>query len=203
MTEYSPDVLYPNAILLPVLAFPAWILCIPPFVWHASQRNVAAASLILWIMLINFCNSINPLLWSHDNITEWWDGNVLCDIEVRLFIGSGVGLASCVAMIMRKLATVMDTRNITIAPSRAQVLREKMLDYLWCWAFPALMMLVYYIVQWCRYFLFGISGCVVVYDSSWPSVVLGPMPGTIAICFAAYYAGKSLLSLSILSTNII
>lgn len=182
--------LHPAAIVFPLLAFPAWILDIAPLIWHFSQHNIAAGSLILWLVLVNFFNSISPLIWPRDNTQDWWDGNVFCDIVVRIHVGCIVGLTASVAMIMRKLAKVMDTRNITVSSSKNEKVKERALEVLWCWGYPCVMMVIYYIVQPVRYFIFGISGCVVAYDSSWPSVVLCWMWGPITMCFCAYYAGK-------------
>lgn len=184
---------YPNSVILPTLAFPSWILCIPPMIWHFSQRNVAAWSLMLWVIMINFCNSINPLIWPRDNLDEWYDGNVLCDIQSRIFVGSNVSQAACVAMILRKLAKVMDTRNITVAPNRSKRIREKALEALWCWGYPVFLMLIYYIVQPARYYIYGIAGCVTIFNSSWVSIVILLMWSPITICVAAYFGGKCCL----------
>lgn len=188
-TELYP--LYPNVVILPVLALLAVLLDIPPMIWHFSQRNIAAGSLILWIILLNLMSIINPLIWPRDNVLEWWDGNVFCDIQARIQVGAVVALASSTAMVMRKLANVMDTRNITVAPSHNSRVREKALEILWCWGYPCLLMLIYYVVQPVRYFIFGISGCVFAYDSSWPSLVLSYMWNPITMLVAAYYAGTS------------
>lgn len=182
--------LYPQAILLPVLCFPAWLLCIPPMIWHFSQQNIAAGSLILWIVMNNFFNSINPLIWPRDNIMDWWDGNVWCDINVRIQIGGIVGLAASTAMIVRKLAKVMDTRNITVSSSRNSKIKERILEVVWCWVYPLVMIIVYYVVQPVRYLLYGIVGCISGFHTSWPSMVLSFMWGPITILVAAYYASK-------------
>ncbi|KAF2474199.1 STE3-domain-containing protein [Lindgomyces ingoldianus] len=181
--------LYPNAVILPVLALLAVLLDIPPLVWHMSQHNIAAWSLILWIILANFFNFTNPLIWPTDDIDHWWDGNGLCDVEVRVFLSFGIGLPAAVMMVMRKLAKVMDTRNITVAPTQSQRVREKALDGLWCWGYPLLMALIYYIVQPIRYWIFGISGCVVALDESWLSIVLIHMWTPITVLIGSYYAG--------------
>ena len=188
-TQLAP--LYPQAILLPIFAFPAWILCVPPLVWHFGQGNIAAGSAISWISLNNFYNSINPLIWPRDNLVDWWDGNVWCDIGVRIQVGTVVGLASSIAMIVRKLAKVMDTRNITMSSSRNSKLKEKAWEVLWCWGYPLLMIVLFYIVQPVRYLIFGIVGCVSGFDSSWPSIVLSFMWGPVTMCVAALYASKS------------
>jgi pheromone a factor receptor len=177
------------AVILPALALPAVLLDIPPMIWHFSQRNIAAGSLMAWIILLNLMCFINPLIWPRDNLDDWWDGNVFCDVQARIQVGAVVALASCTAMIMRRLARVMDTRNITVAPSRSTRVREKSLEILWCWGYPIFMMVVYYIVQPVRYFIFGISGCYFAYDSSWPSLVVSYMWNPITMCVAAYYAG--------------
>ena len=182
--------LYSTAVIVPVLAFPAWILCLHPLYWHYSQRNIAAGSLILWMSMLNFFNSINPLIWPRDNLLEWWNGNVLCDIEVHVKVCAVVALTSCAAVIARKLARVMDTTNITVAPSRSSRIKEKGFEIWWCWGFPLVLMGFYYIVQPSRYFIFAISGCVAAYDTSWPSIVVSWMWGPITSLVGAVYAGK-------------
>lgn len=189
MTE-DPYPLYPTAVALPILAFPAWILCIPPMVWHFLQRNIAAGSLILWMSFLNFFTFINALIWPRDNVNDWWEGGVLCDIQARIQVGAVVALTSCTALIARRLAKVMDTRNITVSKSRNSNIKEKALEIVCCWVYPFVMMAVYYVVQPARYFIFGISGCVAAFDTSWPSIVLVWMWGPITTFVAAYYAGK-------------
>lgn len=181
--------LWPQAVALPILAFPSWILCIAPMIWQLSQRNLAAGSLILWLILLNFFNSINPLIWPRDNIIDWWNGDGLCDIEVRVQVGAVVALAACTAVLARRLANVMDTRNIRIVPSKRSVLIERVIEIAFCWVYPAILMVTYYIVQPFRYFLFGISGCVAAYDSSWPSLAVVWVWGCVTTLVAAFYSG--------------
>jgi pheromone a factor receptor len=184
--------LYPQAIILPLLAFPSWIFCIVPLFWQMRQGNIAAGSLILWVMMTNFFNSINPLIWPRDNIDEWWDGNIWCDINVRIQVGAMVGTTASTAMIVRRLARVMDTSNITVSPSRNSKLKEKGLEILWCWLYPLTLIIVYYIVQPVRYLIYGIVGCLSGYDTSWASIVLSFMWAPLTILVAAVYAGKLL-----------
>ncbi|ORY09891.1 pheromone A receptor-domain-containing protein [Clohesyomyces aquaticus] len=180
---------YPTAVILPVLALPAVLLDIPPLIWHISQRNIATWSIILWIVLANFFNFINPLIWPTDNVLGWWDGDVFCDIQVRIFVGFGIGLPTSTMMVMRRLAKVMDTHNITVAPTRSQRRREMVLEYLWCWGFPLVIIIAYYIVQPIRYWIFAISGCVAAYDRSWPSLAVSWAWAPIVVFVATYYAG--------------
>lgn len=182
-----------QAILFPAVAFPSWILCIPSMVWHFRQANVAAGSIILWLMLHNFFNSVNALIWPRDNVQEWWDGRVWCDIHVRIQVGSYIGAAASSAVIMRKLARVMDTRNITVSTSRSSKTRERIWEILWCWAAPMALVIVYYVVQSARYFIYGIVGCVPAYDPSWLSLVLNVLWFPVTTMFAAYWSSESSL----------
>ncbi|USP75690.1 hypothetical protein yc1106_02964 [Curvularia clavata] len=177
-----------QAMLFPALAFPAWILCIPSMSWHFRRVNFAAGSIILWLMLHNFFNSINALIWPRDNIPEWWDGHVWCDIHVRIQVGSYIGIAASAAMITRKLAKVMDTRNITVSSSRDSKTREKIWEIVWCWGAPMVLIIAYYVVQSARYFVFGIVGCLPAYDNSWPSLVVNIMWFPITTMFATYWS---------------
>ncbi|KAF2847309.1 STE3-domain-containing protein [Plenodomus tracheiphilus IPT5] len=180
--------LHPQAILLPIFAFPAWLLCIPSLIWHFSQGNIAAGSVVTWIVLNNFTNAVNPLIWPRDNILEWYDGNIWCDIVVRIQVGTIVGIAASTVMVIRKLARIMDTSNIVVSSSRNRRVKEKVWEVVWCWGYPLLMILLFYVVQPIRYFIFGIIGCVSGYDTSWPSIVLSFMWGPITMLVATYYA---------------
>lgn len=187
--------LYTQSITLPILAFPSWILCVAPMFWQLSQRNIAAGSLMLWMIFLNFFNSINPIIWPRDNMEDWYNGEGLCDIQVRIQVGAVVALAACAAVLARRLCNVMDTRNITIAPSRKSVIVERIIEIGCCWVYPAILMITYYVVQPFRYFLFGISGCVAAYDSSWPSLAVVWIWGCLTTLVAGFYAGMLLSSL--------
>ncbi|KAF2262111.1 STE3-domain-containing protein [Lojkania enalia] len=189
MTSEELYPIYPTAIIFPALALPAVILDIPPLIWHIWQRNIAAWSLILWLILMNLFNFINALIWPRDNLLKWWNGDGLCDVEVRIFVGSIVALPAAAAMVMRKLARVMDTRNMTVTTNSRTRLKENVLEILWCWGYPIFMMIVYYIIQPIRYYIFSIAGCVVAYHSSWPTAVLSTIWGPITMMVASVYAG--------------
>ncbi len=181
--------IHPSAVLFSLLAFPSWILCVAPIICHFSKPNIAAGSLVLWITLNNFFDSINPMIWSRDNIEEWWDGKIWCDIQVRIQVASTVSIAACTVMIVRKLAKVMDTRNITMSTGNTEI-KENILEIMWCWAYPMVMIIVYYVVQPGRYMLIGIVGCISEFDESWPSMVLSFMWAPITMLVAACYASK-------------
>jgi|SRR5690242_4065599 len=187
----STGEIYSNAILFSTLAWVSWLLCIAPLIWHISQRNVAASSLVLWIILTNLPLSINAIIWGHDNIDEWWDGVGWCDIIARIQVGAEVSLAAAVAMILRRLAQVMDTRNITVAPSRSSTLRRQLVELAWCWGYPIVLILFYIPIQSVRYHVWGIEGCNSAYDPVWQSLVLNVMWVPLTMAVVVYYAGES------------
>ena len=180
----------PSAIAIPILCSITFVLCLPPFVWHVKNRNLAASSLVLWILLDNLFAFINALIWPTDDIASWWNGTVLCDIEVKLMMAGTAGLTGSMACIMRNLGKVMDTSRTVLEPSMARKRRETALNILLCFGCPVYLMVIHYVVQPNRYYLFAIAGCTVSYDNSWPSTVLVFMWPPILCVLAAYYCGK-------------
>jgi pheromone a factor receptor len=57
------------------------------------------------------------------------------------------------------------------------------------------MILLYYIVQPARYMIYGIVGCISIFDATWPSIVLSYMWAPITTIVAGIYACKSHLLL--------
>jgi hypothetical protein len=185
---------YPMSVVLPVFSALVIILDTPPLVWHFQNRNVAAFSLVLWLIILNFFNFLNPLIWPNDNVENFWDGRGLCDIEVRLNIGSYVGMPGAILCIVQSLASVMDTKNTVIAPSKAMRRRKNVADAMLCFGLPVFYMLAYYFVQPFRYYINGITGCGPAVDASWVAFGLLLIWPVIFAVIDAYYAGKSFLT---------
>lgn len=182
---------YPISVVLPVFSALVIVLDTPPLIWHYQNRNVAACSLVLWLIALNLFNFVNPLLWPNDNVERFWDGQGLCDIEVHLNIGSYIGMPGAILCIVRSLAGVMDTQNTVIAPSRAMRRRKFVGDVMLCFGLPLLYMLAYYVVQPFRYYINGITGCAPAIDSSWVAIVLTLIWPVVFAIMDAYYAGTS------------
>jgi len=186
--EYTNFDRSPLAVAIPALSIIAIILCLPPFIWHVKNGNMAASSLVLWISLDNFFAFVNALIWPTDDTASWWNGSVLCDIEIKLMLAATAGLTGSMACIMRNLAQVMDTTRI--GSSLAQKKRELAVNVFLCFGCPAYLMAIHYVVQPSRYYIFAISGCTASYDNSWPSIVLVFMWPPILCFLAVYYCSK-------------
>ena len=181
----------PAAIAVPLLAFATLILDMPPLVWHIRNRNLAAASLVSWILLTNLMNFVNALLWPTDDVANWWPGYVFCDMEVKLMTAVYIGVVASMVCIMRNLAKVLDTKNTVLYPSRAQRKRQTAIDLLSCFGLPGYMMVAHYIVQPNRYYIFTIAGCTPSFDRSWPKLVLIFIWPPIFCLVVVYYSGTS------------
>ncbi|KAI9882564.1 MAG: hypothetical protein M1823_005686 [Watsoniomyces obsoletus] len=177
----------PGAVILPLLAFLGIVLIIPPAVWHARNRNIAACSLIFWITLSNLFCFINALIWPTDDISRWWNGVGLCDIQVKLTWAFSVGAACSLACIMRNLARVLDVDRSGARSGSASRKRQTIIDLLWCFACPIWVMAVDYIVQSNRYYIFTIAGCTPAIDESWLGIVLILMWAPIFCVVASFY----------------
>jgi pheromone a factor receptor len=82
---------YASAILLATLSLLFAILIFPPMLWHFSNRNIGATSLILWLLVLNLQDFLNAIIWSHDDTTRWFQGYMLCDVEVKIITAAAVG----------------------------------------------------------------------------------------------------------------
>ena len=165
------------------------LLIIPPMFWHFRNRNIGATVLVAWTITALLFNFINADIWPDDNISEWYNGNGLCDIEVKIQAASHVALPASFACVLRALAAVMDTDNATVMQTKAQRRRTYMLDLSWCIGFPIVQMIFHFIIQPNRYYIFGVSGCTPSISASWLTLVLFILPPTIWVVIDSYFAG--------------
>jgi len=93
---------YPATVALGLLSFFTIILDLPPLLWHARNRNIAAALLISWIVVINLLSLLNVFIWPNDNTSppSFHDGQGLCDIEVKLLVGRTTALPAATFCIL-------------------------------------------------------------------------------------------------------
>lgn len=181
---------YPLAVGLPILSFISIALCTPPLILHAKNRNLPATTLICWSIVFNVFNIINALIWPNDNVNAWWDGNGLCDIEVKIMVAGYVAVPGCLVGMFRGLAMVMDTSRATWVPSKVQRWRNRAMDLLFCVIVPVISMVTHIVWQKSRYLLYSISGCVNNFDESWVSLVLAYIWPPVICLIAGYYCCK-------------
>jgi pheromone a factor receptor len=181
---------YTTAILLATFSLLSVLLITPPMFWHFTNRNIGATSLILWLLLLNLQTFLNALLWSHDDLSQWFGGNVLCDIEVKLMMAASVGVPSSVASVLRALARVMDTDKASLGLSKREKRRGYAIDLVWCVGCPVVQIFFHYVVQTERYYVVGIAGCTPAADDSWVTDLLILTPPVVWTVVGGYYSGE-------------
>ena len=189
MMDESTFPITPNAVALPILAMITLIIDTPPLIWHIRNRNLAASALVSWVIIDNFMNFINPLIWPRDNLQQWWHGHILCDIEIKLQMAVNFGVVGSMVCIMRNLAKALDPEQAVLSRGNAQHRRQTIIDCLLCFGGAIYVMLIHYIVQPNRYYIYAISGCTSSFDNSWPKLVLVFIWPPIICLVDGYYSG--------------
>lgn len=177
----------PQGVALSVLAMLSLLVCIPPLIWHSRNGNFPAACLAAWLIVLNFFNFANPLIWPTDEMETWWNGYVYCDINTKIYTGAGVGVAGPLVCIFRSLAKVLDTDRSSLVPSKAQKRRNLAFEVVFCVVIPIIIMIVHYVVQNRRYFILGIVGCFPAYYPTWVSAVASYIWPPIILLIATIY----------------
>jgi pheromone a factor receptor len=186
----APYPLHAAAVLVPLFSAIMLVLDLPPLIWHLRHGNVGASALILWLAVSLAMNAVNGAVWPRDNALEWFNGHGLCDVEVRLRAGAPVGVSAALAVILRRLAAVLDTNRAVVTQGRGVRRRQNAVDCLLCFGAPLLLMLVYYVVQSQRFDIFAITGCSYQLDGSWPTIALVLIWPPVLSVFSCYYASE-------------
>lgn len=181
---------YAIAYFLATISLIILLLIIPPMCWHLRNKTLAATILIAWLIILLLFNAINALIWPSDDFTIWYNGTGLCDLEIKVQVAAQVALPACFARILRALAGVMDSRRVSVVPSKRQKRRGFVGDVIWCVVFPLLQMLGQWVVQPNRYLVYGITGCVAPGPANWMYVLLIVVPPAVWVAIGTYYAGK-------------
>lgn len=185
----EPTQVYLIAVLLAISSLVIMLLIVPPMLWHFRNRNIGATVLVAWIIMLLFFTFVNAVLWPHDNISKWYNGVGLCDVEVKIQLASQVACPASMACILRTLAAVLDIDNATLTQTRAQRRRRYIIDLSWSIGFPILQMFFHYVVQTRRYYLYGITGCTPAVSKSLVTIFLLAIPPMIWTLIDSYYSG--------------
>jgi pheromone a factor receptor len=174
-------------ILVAALAFPSFMLSIPPLIAHIRGTNFAATVLILTTMILNLQNFVNALIWPTNDVEDSWDGRIFCDIEVKLSIGLPMGTIGAITSILRQTTIILDTNSITLSPSPKQRIRKAIFEGTVCVILPAIMMATHYVVQTQRYWILPVVGCRAAFDTTWLTTILIFLPPTLVCIPGSIY----------------
>ena len=181
-----------HSVLLPIFAIISIILLIVPFRFHWRARNTGAWALILVLLIDNIITFTNVLIWPSADFANWFNGHILCDIEVRLLAPLNIAYNASLMCIVRSLARVLDVERPDLNPTKGQRRRRLIVDLLICFGIPVVTIGTMYIAQSYRYLIAAVTGCRDVYDASWPTIVLILMWPIIFSLGTLYYTSKPL-----------
>lgn len=155
------------------LSFIAFVLLIPPFIWHCRCKNVPAICLMFWLLFLNLTGFINACIWSRADFDEAWDGKGYCDIMVKLEAGSSSGMIGAISALALNLFMVLWAKYPRFMNNGSRL--QLYISLGMCVATPVFIMATNYIIQTSRYVIIRYRGCTVTYAPSIITVVLYSM----------------------------
>lgn len=182
------DVAGPQVYALAILSAFSIILIMPTFIWHIRKGQLPASCLIFWALWLNLVNLVSALIWPNDNIGSWFWGYGYCDIAVKMDIASGLGIVGAVVCILRSLAAALDTNRIRVMSSRPALMRQRVIEIVFCFGLPILQAVLHVFVQSRRYYIYAISGCMYTVGETWVDVLFIWLWPPILALVAGYYA---------------
>lgn len=184
-------------VALMIFSFLGLSLLIPPLIVQYQIRNIGQCFMIICVFLANFFTFINAVIWPNFSYADWWDGAVLCDIEAKLYWAIFTGVTCATVCTTRRLALAIDPNNLTINTTRSDRMRATIEDFLICLTIPVIQICLHYVIQYNRYYVAAVIGCIASYDNSWPTIVINYIWPPLFSLLNCYYASKiDLLCLS-------
>lgn len=150
-----------EAIVVCVLAAVATVLLTPPLVWHCKQKNVPAIFLIICFLIGDIMSFINSIIWGTEDLENTWDGVGYCDVIIKLEIGARIGRVTATAAVALNLYMVLCANNSVFLLEKSW--RKLLIELSICLITPVFVMCTQYYIQYSRYVITPITGCVASY----------------------------------------
>lgn len=176
-----------NRICRIVLGIIGSLLCWVPLRLLASHREFATVVLIIDVLLLNFFNILNALIWPNDNWDRWWDGYGLCDIEAYVLVPIDTLFAACIFVIMRNLAGHLRLRRAADLTPRERK-RQHIVEALILFMAPVLQLAATWFLLAQRYVIGAVVGCIVAYEGSWFQIIVFDVPALVFSLGTILYA---------------
>lgn len=172
----------------------AAVACWVPLRLFHKNGELAGASMVVAVALLNFFYAVNAVLWPTDDIGNWPQGYGWCDIQLVLWVPLETLNAAAVCAVMHNIAnqvSLLRASGLTCEEKR----RRRMVQALILFPVPSLQIVLYYFVIAMRYNISGIIGCQAVFDPDWVFLVFFVLPCPLFAMAAAYFAGESLIKI--------
>ncbi|CAH6719576.1 pheromone a factor receptor [[Candida] jaroonii] len=160
-----------NAIgnLFTGLSFIGLVILVPPFVWHIKNVNLPAVFLIFWLLFSNLTGFVDAIIWSGDDFYDQYDGRGLCDVTIKLKLGSVTGKLCAVSALSLQLFMILRANNLRFMNNRTKF--KIIFDCVFCLTTPVIIMSLSYLVQGARIGVLRYYGCSGIYYS-WVYLVI-------------------------------
>jgi pheromone a factor receptor len=161
-----------SSLIMAPLALLAVFAAIPPLIIHLRAKNFAASLLIIGLTILNSQNFINAIIWHSTDTDSWWDGKILCDIEVKLYLGVFQALGGAIASIFRQIAIILHPDHMAVAMSPRQRKTTWIIEIMLCIILPIYVMVGHFLTQRTRYWIQTSSGCLATIDLNYAAPFL-------------------------------
>ncbi|KAJ0166563.1 hypothetical protein CTA2_6796 [Colletotrichum tanaceti] len=185
---YTEPYLTANLVCRVALALLANAVCCVPLGNLYRQGELAPVVLIGTVVAANCLTVVNALVWHNDNVYEWWDGQLWCDLHAYLYQPLMPLYWLSVLAITRNLAHQMGLSRAGPL-SRRERRRKTLVEALIVFPLPILQMGLLYPISSQRYRIVTLTGCMWTAHPSWPFFVFFLLPRPLVVLMSSYYAG--------------
>jgi pheromone a factor receptor len=171
------------------------LLCFPAayFNWKLADRPWSIYFFVAYVFLINILSFIDSIIWSAENIADWWEGYGYCDINIRIREAFTLGLPGAAIGICRFLAEACTPHPKPVKTIRRyEKLRRNIIDLVLGVIIPVTKLALNFIVESRRYSIVGVTGCAPVISTTWASILLFYIWTPAFSLVAAVFAGMQL-----------
>lgn len=146
----------PSVAAVLALSLIGGLVQIPVIVFYSKIKNIPVVFIAGWYFIICCISFISILVWGNDDLENWWNGYVFCDIVVRLQIGYNTGVICATCAVARNLARLLSNDGPQL---NYNSFSARMVDLAICIIMPVVLMGLVYIVQVRRYIIYQYQGC--------------------------------------------
>lgn len=167
-TTGSPSLVNPlNAELLPVLCLLSTLVTIPAFRAFQLAGNFFYCNMIVINGFINISSAVNAILWPNENIDNWWEGYVWCDIQAALKYPLTLAIAMTLCLLAKQMADAVKG-----TPKQNSFWKNVCLVY----TIPVLQAGLLFLIRDGRYDIVPVMGCAdSIADYVWPALLIYQM----------------------------
>ncbi|KAK2000931.1 hypothetical protein LX36DRAFT_385333 [Colletotrichum falcatum] len=184
---YTDAYLQANLVCRVVLALLANAGCLVPLRNLCRQGELAPTVFVGTVVVVNCLTVVNALVWRDDEVYQWWDGRVWCDLHAYLYQPLMPLYWLSIVAITRNLAQQMGLSRAGPLSGRERH-RKRLVQALVMFPLPVVQAGLLYPISSQRYRIVTLTGCMWSGHPSWPLFVFFLAPRLLAVLASVYYA---------------